>query len=394
MDTGSSTMVMRKTILACSAMAAVTLSGSAHAGAQSQAIGLWIDHTGKGGIRIEQCGEKLCGKIVWLRDTLNAEGKPMMDRYNPDAVKQKRPLCGVQVLGELAPVAGNGFDGGWIYDPKEGKSYSAAIEVAGPTQLRVTGYLGFKLMGQTFVWTRASGDLQKCDVQPKEVSAPAGAVPAASTPVVKAASPAPSAVKAVSAIPPAGSAAKPAPPKALAVDEAQIVKRATASPSPSVAVAKPNTVVTSSTAKGREIPVNADKTPVKPIAVTGAKPAVQKQALTKINSPKSIKPVIAQKEVLPWTKTPAAAAAIAKPAKAVTPAKPAKATPSAVNASVKSTDAVPSKNVAKQAASKSLAVKKTAEPAASEQTDEATFSGNGETGSYPIQLPPAAATLN
>ena len=56
------------------------------------------------------------------------------------------------------------FDGGWIYDPKAGKSYSVALHLAEPDQLVVTGYLGVKMMGKSFTWSRASPYLLRCVV--------------------------------------------------------------------------------------------------------------------------------------------------------------------------------------------------------------------------------------
>ena len=31
-------------------------------------LGVWIDHTGRGAVEITDCGGKLCGRIVWVKD--------------------------------------------------------------------------------------------------------------------------------------------------------------------------------------------------------------------------------------------------------------------------------------------------------------------------------------
>src|SRR5262245_21094115 len=95
--------------------------------------GVWIDDSGNGAVEIYVCqdrADRLCGRIVWLKDPLNAQGLPKRDRYNPKESLQTRPICGLPVLGNLARVSEGGFDGGWIYDPKAGKSYSAAIQLS------------------------------------------------------------------------------------------------------------------------------------------------------------------------------------------------------------------------------------------------------------------------
>jgi len=156
-----------KTSSFVAAAAAATLPFQALAGATGAAVGpkeagLWYDDTGKGAVKIEVCGSKLCGKIYWLKNPLNDEGKPLIDRHNPNEAQQTRPICGLQVFGNLAQMPDGTWDTGWIYDPKEGKSYSVAMQLTDQDTLKVTGYLVMKLMGQTFTWKRAPQDLPPC----------------------------------------------------------------------------------------------------------------------------------------------------------------------------------------------------------------------------------------
>lgn len=136
------------------------------AGAVPKEAGVWIDDTGKGAVRIEPCGAKLCGKIVWLREPLNTKGEALTDKHNPDASKQKRSICGLATLGDLQAMTEGGFDGGWVYDPKDGKSYTVALDLKGPNKLQVTGYLGVRFLGKSFIWTRATDELPSCTVTP------------------------------------------------------------------------------------------------------------------------------------------------------------------------------------------------------------------------------------
>ena len=163
-------------------------SVTAGGGAPKEA-GIWYDDTGKGAVRIEQCENKLCGKIYWLKETVNAEGKPLIDRHNPNESQRTRPICGLQVLGGLANMADGEWDTGWIYDPKEGKSYSVAMKLDGPDTLKVTGYLVMKLMGRTLTWKRAPASLPSCAANAAQApsnAAKTGAA-AAAAPAAKAA---------------------------------------------------------------------------------------------------------------------------------------------------------------------------------------------------------------
>ena len=124
--------------------------------------GVWFDDTGEGAIELQPCGSSLCGRIVWLKSPTDKAGKPLVDGYNPEATARSRPICGLPVIGGVKPQRDGGWDEGWIYDPKEGKSYDVELKLKSPSQLQVTGYLGVKLLSETMVWTRAPADLKKC----------------------------------------------------------------------------------------------------------------------------------------------------------------------------------------------------------------------------------------
>lgn len=125
-------------------------------------IGVWYDDTGKGAVEISSCGSSLCGRIVWLREPNDANGRPLTDGYNPEAGKRKRPICGLPVLGGLKRQSNGTWDDGWIYDPKEGKSYDVELRLRGADTLQVTGYIGTKLFSESFTWVRAPASLPRC----------------------------------------------------------------------------------------------------------------------------------------------------------------------------------------------------------------------------------------
>ena len=124
--------------------------------------GVWIDETGKGAVEITPCGRKLCGRIVWLQTPKDAKGRTLVDDLNVTPDQRGKPICGLQVLGALERQTNGGYDSGWVYDPKVGKSYDASIGLTDTNHLSVTGYQGVKMFGKTFVWTRAPRELPKC----------------------------------------------------------------------------------------------------------------------------------------------------------------------------------------------------------------------------------------
>jgi uncharacterized protein (DUF2147 family) len=125
-------------------------------------IGTWIDHTGRGAVEFTRCGEGLCGRIVWMKDPNDKSGKPLTDGYNPNPTLRNTPICGLQIVGDAKPQRDGSLDQGWIYDPEKGERYSVEISLISPNILRVHGYLGIKLLGETLTWKRATGSLARC----------------------------------------------------------------------------------------------------------------------------------------------------------------------------------------------------------------------------------------
>jgi uncharacterized protein (DUF2147 family) len=112
--------------------------------------GTWIDHTGQGAVEIRACGELMCGRVVWLKNPTHRS-------------RSGRPICGAQILGNLRRGETNTWSSGWIYNPEDEERFSAEIKLQNDNTLLVTGYLGIKLLGETFTWKRAPGDLQRCN---------------------------------------------------------------------------------------------------------------------------------------------------------------------------------------------------------------------------------------
>ena len=128
--------------------------------------GVWFDNTGRGAIEIVPCGAKFCGYVYWVRDPLNMQGKPVLDSHNPEAPRRNKPMCGTRILNNLVQVSPVGgartWGGGLIYNPQEGETYDAELQLVSPNKLSVRGFVGVKIFGETFVWTRAPADLVRC----------------------------------------------------------------------------------------------------------------------------------------------------------------------------------------------------------------------------------------
>jgi uncharacterized protein (DUF2147 family) len=132
------------------ALAGLALTSPAQA---TPAAGTWLSQDGGTKVRISDCSGKLCGKVVWLKDPIGADGKPKTDRHNVDESKRARPLLGVPVVQGMAPSGDNKWSG-QIYNADDGKIYQAHVTVKNENAMNVQGcVLGFLCKSQT--WTRA-----------------------------------------------------------------------------------------------------------------------------------------------------------------------------------------------------------------------------------------------
>lgn len=123
--------------------------------ANAAPLGRWLTDGGKAQVEIAPCADKLCGKIVWLAEPLDEQGQPKRDRNNQDEAKRSRPVVGLAMLeGFAAAGEPDKWEGGTIYNPEDGKTYSCTMTLQDADTLRVRGYVGLPLLGKTQVWTR------------------------------------------------------------------------------------------------------------------------------------------------------------------------------------------------------------------------------------------------
>jgi uncharacterized protein (DUF2147 family) len=116
--------------------------------------GEWYSGDKEAKIEIFEEGNKYHGKIVWLNEPTE-NGKPKVDKNNPEITKQNRPIEGLRLLRNFEYDNGK-WNEGTIYDPQSGKTYSCTIKMKNENTLEVRGYVGISLIGRTDVWTRAN----------------------------------------------------------------------------------------------------------------------------------------------------------------------------------------------------------------------------------------------
>ncbi len=126
-------------------------------GQPARIIGYWLTEEGQSQIEISQSDDgKFSGRIVWLEEPLDDDGLPKRDDDNPDRSLRSRPLAGLKILKGFSYDQEKGeWSGGTIYDPENGRTYSAYMRLDGNNTLRMRGYvMGMRFLGRSTYWER------------------------------------------------------------------------------------------------------------------------------------------------------------------------------------------------------------------------------------------------
>jgi uncharacterized protein (DUF2147 family) len=113
--------------------------------------GLWKTPVAGGSVRIEVCGEAICGRVAGSKQLIAFPDEK--DVHNRDSSLRDRPIKGLLML-KLRPAGPNRWGDGWVYDPRVGKTYKASAELTPDGRLLLQGCIVAPLC-QTQSWTRA-----------------------------------------------------------------------------------------------------------------------------------------------------------------------------------------------------------------------------------------------
>lgn len=120
-------------------------------GAMAQSVtGAWS--TGKARVRIADCGGALCANVTALNEPNDENGKPKVDKNNASEALRSRRIVGISILSGMRPNGDNSWKGS-IYNPEDGKTYSASMTLQGAS-LKVQGCALGGLICKTQMWSR------------------------------------------------------------------------------------------------------------------------------------------------------------------------------------------------------------------------------------------------
>jgi uncharacterized protein (DUF2147 family) len=114
---------------------------AAQAQGTSSVAGEWWTPGFNARVRIEPCGDAVCGRIVWLWDE------------TPKDIADKNPLVGRQVIERMQAAEPGFWRSGRLYNPEDGRDYKGSLHLQSPNRLVVDGCVLF--ICRTQVWRRA-----------------------------------------------------------------------------------------------------------------------------------------------------------------------------------------------------------------------------------------------
>jgi uncharacterized protein (DUF2147 family) len=112
--------------------------------------GPWLVEDRDAVIKIEACGDMLCGLIVGI-GKFSPDGSPPTDISG-------RSQCGLEIMHALVRSESDRWFG-TITNPEDGRTYKIRLSLDDDGRLRLRGYLGIPLFGSTQMWTAYSGTL-------------------------------------------------------------------------------------------------------------------------------------------------------------------------------------------------------------------------------------------
>lgn len=152
-------MMKRLLLVAClSAFASV-------ASAQVPSVmGVWLVEKKTAQVRIAPCPSPangpICGTIVHILDLRGPNGQVTTedaanDWRNVDPKLRDRKVLGLVMLYNFKKTSDpNSFEDGYIYNGDNGKTYNANVSLQPDGTLKVRGYVGSPMFGESQIWTR------------------------------------------------------------------------------------------------------------------------------------------------------------------------------------------------------------------------------------------------
>ena len=145
----------RWTIAAAALAFAVSSNGfRVRAAAADELLGEWWTENNEGRIRFTRHSDgTFLGTTTCCVPRQASEDHPARDIHNPNPKLRSRLTVGIVLIWKLVYADGE-YSDGYVYNPRDGKTYRFEAKVIDASTLEIRGYMGIPLLGQSQLWKR------------------------------------------------------------------------------------------------------------------------------------------------------------------------------------------------------------------------------------------------
>jgi uncharacterized protein (DUF2147 family) len=117
-------------------------------------LGEWWTENNQGRIRFTRDRDGTYrGTTTCCKPDKPTEDHPAVDLHNPNPKRRGRSTVGIVLIWKLAFEAGEYIDG-YVYNPRDGKTYRFEAKMVDKNTVKIRGYMGIPLLGQSQIWKR------------------------------------------------------------------------------------------------------------------------------------------------------------------------------------------------------------------------------------------------
>jgi uncharacterized protein (DUF2147 family) len=143
------------TLLAITALVATAPDAQSASAPPTSLAGSWYTENAGSIMEIGPCratAGRFCGRLKWLKQANDGQGRPRLDINNPDPRRRSRPLLGTEIMLDFRQSSPGMWTDGKLYNPDDGRTYSGSIRVQGD-ELKLRG-CALSIFCKTQVWRR------------------------------------------------------------------------------------------------------------------------------------------------------------------------------------------------------------------------------------------------
>lgn len=120
-------------------------------------LGEWWTEGNEGRVKFIRMRDGTFRGITTCCKHPDSDRHPQTDRHNPKPELRGRSTLGIVLIWKLRYEGDGEYEGGYVYNPRDGNTYRFEIEIIDKDTIEIHGYLGISLFGQSQIWKRANG---------------------------------------------------------------------------------------------------------------------------------------------------------------------------------------------------------------------------------------------